>query len=94
MAAMHKQLHTAKKAPLPTRKGSLIHPGKDLAAVFPDLNVLGFSFLVRIEGKDLGYCSQKFGCHTCFYLQAAGGPMFRKQSTPIPPWQVAAEEYV
>jgi hypothetical protein len=32
-----------KKGPLPSSRGSLIHPGRDLAAVFPDLNVLGFS---------------------------------------------------
>jgi hypothetical protein len=75
MAAMHKKLHAAKKAPLPSRRGTLNHPGRDLAAVFPDLNALGFSFLVRIEGKGLGYCSRKFGGDTCFHLQAEGGPI-------------------
>jgi hypothetical protein len=75
MAAMHKKLHAAKKAPLPSRRGTLNHPGRDLAAVFTDLNALGFSFIVRIEGKGLGYCSRNFGGDTRFHLQAAGGPI-------------------
>jgi hypothetical protein len=49
LAAMNEKVHAAKKAPLPSRRGR--------AAVFPDLNSLGFSLLVRIEGKGFGYCS-------------------------------------
>jgi hypothetical protein len=72
MTAVQKQLHTAKKAPLLSRRGSLIHPGRDLAAVFPDLNSLSFSYLVRIEGK--GLCYQKIWLRYVLPSQSSGGP--------------------
>jgi hypothetical protein len=83
---MHKHLHAAKKAALPSRRGSVIHQGKNLATVFPDLSALYFSIFSAYWRQGLRLMLTKIWPQFMLPSPSSGRPyMMNKCMLPLLP---------